>query len=68
LPVVLDVVVRHRKRACAGHVDGAAVDHRGGPLPAEAAAFEQFDLAAAAFLGWRADHRQREAGAVDGGC
>ena len=43
------------------------MDHRGGVLSAESVAFEQLDLAAPAFLGGGADHRQRDTEVVDDG-
>ena len=50
-----------------GDVDGAGVDHRGGVLSAESIAFQQLDLAAPAFFGRGADHRQCQTEVVDDG-
>ena len=47
------------------HVDGTGVHHRSGVLSVEPVAFEQLDLAAPAFFGGRADHRQRQPEIVD---
>ena len=67
LALVFDVAVRHGKWSRPRNVDGSGVDHRGSVLPVESVAFEQFDLAAAAFFGRRADHRQGQAEVVDDG-
>jgi hypothetical protein len=65
LAVVLDMVVRNGIWFGTGDVDWAGMHHCSRMDTGESTAVEHLDLAATAFFGRRAEHRQRNAEIVD---